>query len=103
MRLSVTSPTTNEPPRGPTTWENLEKLARRDPGRIETTKHSSFVTNGPTESMNNLIKRIKRIAFGMTNFANFRIRALLSAGKPDWSLLDTVTPVTTHISSALGS
>ncbi|WP_236684638.1 transposase [Ferrimicrobium acidiphilum] len=63
----------------------------------------TFVTNGPTESMNNLIKRIKRIAFGMTNFANFRIRALLSAGKPDWSLLATVTPVTTHISSALGS
>ena len=65
--------------------------------------HSSFVTNGPTESMNNLIKRIKRIAFGMTNFANSYIRALLSAGKPDWSLLATVTPVTTHISSALGS
>ncbi|WP_276943634.1 ISL3 family transposase [Ferrimicrobium acidiphilum] len=65
--------------------------------------HRSFVTNGPTESMNNLIKRIKRIAFGMTNFANFRIRALLSAGKPDWSLLDTVTPVTTQLSSALGS
>ncbi|WP_423782875.1 transposase [Ferrimicrobium acidiphilum] len=28
------------------------------------------MTNGPTESMNNLIKWIKRIAFGMTNFAN---------------------------------
>ncbi len=28
------------------------------------------MTNGPTESMNNLIKRIKRTAFGMTNFAN---------------------------------
>ncbi len=53
--------------------------------------------------MNNLIKRIKRIAFGMTNFANFRIRVLLSAGKPDWSLLATVTPVTTQLSSALGS
>ncbi len=63
--------------------------------------HKSFVTNGPTESMNNLIKRIKRIAFGMTNFANFRIRALLVAGRPDWTRLATVTPVTTHISGAL--
>ena len=27
--------------------------------------HSAFVTNGPTESMNSLIKRIKRIAAGM--------------------------------------
>ncbi len=63
--------------------------------------HRSFVTNGPTESMNNLLKRIKRIAFGMTNFANFRIRALLAAGKPDWSQLATVTPETTQTSSAL--
>jgi len=55
-----------------------------------------------TESMNNLIKRIKRIAFGMTNFANFRIRALLIAGKPDWSLLGTVTPVTTQVLNPLG-
>lgn len=54
---------------------------------------SAFVTNGPTESMNNLIKRIKRITFGMVNFANFRIRALLMAGNPDWSLLSKVTPV----------
>ncbi len=55
--------------------------------------HQAFVTNGPTESMNNLIKRIKRIAAGMTNFANFRIRALLMAGHPDWSLLAKVIPV----------
>jgi transposase len=52
-----------------------------------------------TESMNNLIKRI---AFGMTNFANFRIRALLIAGKPDWSLLGTVTPVTIQALNPLG-
>jgi transposase len=52
--------------------------------------HSAFVTNGPTESMNSLIKRI---AAGMTNFANFRIRALLAARNPDWSLLCKVKPV----------
>lgn len=50
------------------------------------------VTNGPTEAVNNLIKRVKRVAFGFTNFDNYRIRALLYAGKPDWSLLDTLTP-----------
>ena len=37
--------------------------------------------------MNNLIKRVKRVAFGFTSFRTYRIRALLYAGKPDWSLL----------------
>ena len=43
-------------------------------------------------SINNLIKRFKRVAFGFTNFANYRFRALLYAGKPNWTLLDTLTP-----------
>ena len=55
--------------------------------------HSSLVTNAPTEAMNNLAKLLKRIAFGMTNFYNFRIRALLSAGKVNWNLLATVAPM----------
>ena len=41
---------------------------------------------------NNLIKRVKRAAFGFTNFDNYRIRALLYAGKPNWALLETLTP-----------
>ena len=57
-----------------------------------TNWHISKVTNGPTEALNNLIKRIKRAAFGLPNFANYRIRALLYAGKPNWGLLATVTP-----------
>ena len=44
--------------------------------------HHSRVTNGPTEALNNLIKRIKRTAYGFRNFSNYRIRALLYAGKP---------------------
>jgi transposase len=32
--------------------------------------HHAHVTNGPTEAANNLIKRIKRIAFGFTRFRN---------------------------------
>ncbi len=54
--------------------------------------HRARVTNGPTEAINNLIKRIKRIGFGFRRFRNYRIRALLYAGKPNWDLLATVTP-----------
>jgi hypothetical protein len=43
-------------------------------------------------TVNNLIKRVKRVAFGMTRFRNFRIRVLLYAGRPNWDLLPTVTP-----------
>ena len=44
------------------------------------------------EAVNNLVKRIKRVAFGITNLRNYRIRALLYAGKPNWALLATLTP-----------
>lgn len=54
--------------------------------------HDTGASNGPTEAMNNMIKRVKRAAFGFRNFANYRIRALLYAGRPDWSLLQSVTP-----------
>jgi len=57
-----------------------------------TAWHSCSFTNGPTEAVNNLIKRVKRVAFGFSSFTNYRIRALLYAGKPDWSLLGTITP-----------
>jgi len=52
--------------------------------------HEARVSNGPTEGMNNLIKRVKRVAFGFTNFENFRIRALLYAGKPNFRVLDSI-------------
>jgi transposase len=54
--------------------------------------HRSRVSNGPTEAANNLIKRVKRVAFGFRRFAHYRIRALLYAGKPNWALLATITP-----------
>ena len=44
--------------------------------------HAARVTNAPTEAANNLIKRVKRSAFGFTNFDNYRIRALLYAVPP---------------------
>jgi transposase len=54
--------------------------------------HQAHVSNGPTEAANNLIKRVKRVAFGFTSFRNYRIRTLLYAGRPDWTLLATITP-----------
>jgi hypothetical protein len=52
----------------------------------------SRVSNGSTEAINNLVKRVKRTAFGFRRFEHYRIRALLYAGKPNWSLLDQLTP-----------
>lgn len=49
--------------------------------------HRARFTNGPTEAINNLVKRVKRVAFGITNWTNYRTRALLYAGRPDWTLL----------------
>lgn len=54
--------------------------------------HRAQVSNGPTEAVNNLVKRVKRVAFGFRRFAHYRIRALLYAGRPNWALLAVVTP-----------
>lgn len=52
--------------------------------------HVARVSNGPTEALNNLIKRVKRVGFGFRNFANYRIRVLLYAGKPNWRVLGSI-------------
>jgi transposase len=52
--------------------------------------HLARMSNGPTEALNNLIKRIKRIGFGFRNFQNYRVRALLYAGKPNWRVLGSI-------------
>lgn len=54
--------------------------------------HRAQVSNGPTEAANNLIKRVKRAAFGFTSFRNYRVRSLLYAGRPNWALLAIITP-----------
>jgi transposase len=48
------------------------------------------MSNGPTEALNNLIKRIKCVGFGFRNFENYRIRALLYASKPNWRVLGSI-------------
>jgi len=55
-------------------------------------RHRSHVSNGPTEPINNLAKRVKRVAFGLTNFEHHRIRCMRYAGKPNWALLNTIHP-----------
>jgi hypothetical protein len=62
------------------------------------TWHRARVSNGQTEAVNNLVKRV---AFGFRRFAHYRIRALLYAGKPKWALLAMVTPAETR-SAPLG-
>ena len=52
--------------------------------------HLARVSNRPTEALNNLIKRIKRIGFGFRNFENYPIRALLYAGRPNWRVLGSI-------------
>src|ERR1019366_8245970 len=45
--------------------------------------HKLHITNGPTESADNLTKRVKHVAFGFRSFRNYRVRALLYAGEPN--------------------
>lgn len=47
-------------------------------------------SNGPTEALDKLIERIKRIAFGCRNFEHYRIRALLYASNPNWRTLGSI-------------
>ncbi len=42
--------------------------------------HRTGRSNGPTEAMNLLIKNIKRVGRGFTNFENYRLRLLLHCG-----------------------
>jgi transposase len=37
-------------------------------------------SNGPTEAVNLLVKRVKRVGHGFRNFANYRLRLLLHCG-----------------------
>jgi transposase len=41
---------------------------------------TSGCSNGPTEAVNLLIKKIKRVGHGFRNFANYRLRLLLHCG-----------------------
>jgi transposase len=38
------------------------------------------ISNGPTEAVNLLVKKIKRVGHGFRNFENYRLRLLLHCG-----------------------
>ena len=42
--------------------------------------HTTGLTNGPTEGINLLIKKVKRVGHGFRNFNNYRLRLLLHCG-----------------------
>jgi transposase len=49
------------------------------------------ISNGPTEAINLLIKKIKRVGHGFRNFDNYRLRLLLHCGV-DWDTI-RATPI----------
>jgi transposase len=46
--------------------------------------HATGASNGPTEGLNLLVKKVKRAGHGFRSFANYRLRILLHAGGVDW-------------------
>ena len=46
--------------------------------------HDTGASNGPTEAMNLLVKKIKRCGHGFKNFENYRLRVLLHCGGIKW-------------------
>ena len=81
---STSSPKTSKDPAMPPEINRLGRTISNWRHQIANW-HAARVTNAATEAANNLIKRVKRVAFGFTNFNNYRIRALLYAGKPNWA------------------
>jgi transposase len=69
----------------------LAKTLKRWKAEI-VARQTHHKSNGPTEGINNLVKRVKRGAFGFRSFDNYRVRSLLSAGRPDWVRLATINP-----------
>lgn len=47
--------------------------------------HDTRASNGPTEGLNHLIKKVKRAGHGLVKFEHYRLRTLLHAGGVNWS------------------
>ncbi len=46
--------------------------------------HTSGASNGPTEGLNHLVKKVKRCGHGFKRFDHYRLRILLHAGGVTW-------------------
>ena len=54
--------------------------------------HRTGASNGPTEGLNLLIKKVKRAGHGFRSFSNYRLRILLHAGGVDWPAARPLAP-----------
>jgi len=54
--------------------------------------HTTGASNGPTEGLNLLVKKVKRAGHGFRSFANYRLRILLHAGGVNWPAQRPPTP-----------
>ncbi len=55
-------------------------------------RHTTGASNGPTEGLNLLVKKVKRAGHGFRSFANYRLRILLHAGGVDWPAIRPAPP-----------
>jgi transposase len=46
--------------------------------------HTTGLSNGPTEAVNVIVEKTRRIGHGFRNFANYRLRLLLRCGNLKW-------------------
>jgi transposase len=72
----------------------LQRLARTiDSWRSELLAYfdTDRISNGPTEAINLLIKKVKRVGHGFRNFDNYRLRLLLHCGV-EWNTPEA-TPI----------
>jgi hypothetical protein len=53
--------------------------------------HLTGASNGPTEAMNLLVKKIKRCGHGFRSFRNYRLRVLLHCGGIQWNAHPAMT------------
>jgi transposase len=53
--------------------------------------HATGASNGPTEAMNLLVKKVKRCGHGFKSFSNYRLRVLLHCGGIKWKSHPTTT------------
>jgi transposase len=55
-------------------------------------RHRTGASNGPTEGLNLLVKKVKRAGHGFRSFDNYRLRILLHAGGVSWDSIYPSTP-----------
>src|SRR5699024_796754 len=64
--------------------DRLARTIRRWETEVLAYYRSHGLSNGPTEAVNALCKKIKRIGHGFRNLDNYRLRLLLYSGGVTW-------------------